>query len=87
MVSFARTKARISWKVDRLLSNWKKEVFKWSMWISLGPSPEEVMELVCRFLEMAELLKEEVNMEIEGWTAEAVVARSLGWRVSIEVVQ
>lgn len=56
------------------------------VWVSLEPSPKEVAELVQQFPTLVKLLEEEVRMESERWAAEVVVARSLGRRVSTEVV-
>lgn len=52
----------------------------------MGQLSKEVVELTQCFLEITELPKEEVRVETEGWTVEGLVKKSLGRRVSTEVM-
>lgn len=56
------------------------------VWVSLKPLPGEVTKLMQHFLEMAKLPKEEVMIETKRWMAEGLVARSLGQKVSADMV-
>lgn len=48
---------------DQLDLNWKRVVQGRSVWVSPEPSSEEVKELVQWFLEVVELLEEDVRVE------------------------
>lgn len=45
-----------------------------------------MVKLVHQFLEVVELLEEEVREKSEGWAIKVVVARSLDQRISMEEV-
>ncbi|KAG1328218.1 hypothetical protein COCNU_01G021520 [Cocos nucifera] len=69
---------------ERPDSGWKRGLQRRSILISPEPSPEEVENLVRRFLEVVELPEDEVRVETEEWMATTVVARGLGRRVAAE---
>lgn len=57
-----------------------------AVWVSMEPSPKEVVELSQYYSDVVELPEGEVRVEIEEWLAKGLVVRSLGWRVSMEGV-
>lgn len=71
---------------DQPESSWKRTMQGRTMWVSPEPSPEEVEELIRWFSEIMELLKEEERVESEGWATLAIVAKSLGRRVAVEMM-
>lgn len=72
---------------NRSESSWRRAVQLRSIWFSLEPLSEEMEELMRWFLEVVELSKKDMREESEGWVALAVVVRSLGQRVVVEMVE
>lgn len=67
-------------------SSWKRAVLGWLIWISLVPFPKEAEDLIKWYLEVVELPEKDMGVGLKVWVVSAVVVRSVGRKVSLDLV-